>query len=188
VIEDPRFQIDEASRAAKWEAILQAGRLQETVTAAIERIQATRQDIDTVLAKVRDAERAGEDMEAASGAGASPHQDLKSAARKLKTKLAEVEKRLWIPPKTKGIVAREDALSKVRRVLGALQSSYDAPTAAQRLYLGQAEAFASEQVEEVNRLFAEEVAGFRALVDAAGIVLLPKLEPISTGEGDEGGE
>ena len=64
VLADPRFDVPAADRRARLDAQLAAGRLQETLTTAIERLRRTRQDVETVLAR-----HAAERAEAARLAG-----------------------------------------------------------------------------------------------------------------------
>ncbi len=167
VLADPRENFTAAERQAKYDAVLRAGRLQETATAAIERIQKTRADIDAVTAKLKKDEP-----------GSEPDPVVKSGTA-LKEKLDRLERRLWTPPKTKGIVAETDVWSKIGYPLGAMQSSWDAPTPAQLTYLGNAEAELRKVLEEFNKVFAEDVAKYREEVRKGNLVLVPEVEPIS---------
>jgi len=58
--------------------------------------------------------------------------------------------------------------------MGSMQSSWDAPTGAQRAYLREAERTASEVLSELDDLYAGEVAAFRESVRAAGLTLMPQ--------------
>ncbi|HEX7807992.1 MAG TPA: hypothetical protein VF608_04700, partial [Thermoanaerobaculia bacterium] len=129
VLPDPRDTFTPAQRQAKYDAILRAGKVQETVVEAINRITKTRNDIDAVAAKLKK-----EDDDPS----AEPPPLVKSGTE-LKTKLDAMEKRLWTPPKTKGIPAEKDVMAKIGYPFYSLQSSWDAPTAAQLTYLERAE-------------------------------------------------
>jgi len=94
-------------------------------------------------------------------ADAEPDPLVKSG-NDLKKKLDAMERRLWTPPKTKGIVAETDAMSKVQYPLGSLQSSWDAPTSAQLAYLTYSEGALREVLADYNKLYAEDVAKYRA--------------------------
>ena len=166
VMPDPRETYTAEQRQSKYDAILRAGRLQETATAAIERIQKTRADIDAVAAKLKKDEPSAE-----------PDPVVKSGTA-LKEKLDRIERRLWTPPKTKGIVAETDVWSKIGYPLGAMQSSWDAPTPSQLTYLDQAEVDLRAVLTDFNKLFAEDVAKYREEVRKATVVLLPEQEPI----------
>jgi photosystem II stability/assembly factor-like uncharacterized protein len=168
VLADPRFQIAPDDRQANWQTIARAGKLQERLTDAIERIRGTRDDIDVVLKKL--AERKKDP-----NAEDPPEvKELRKSAKALKDALTAVEKRLWRPPDTKGLTAPTDAWSKVSYVFRAVGSSWDAPTPAALDYLRQAEALAEKVLAENDQLFASKVADFRRQVAAAGIELLPE--------------
>ena len=159
VVPDPRATLADAARQSKYEAILRAGKLQETVTEAVERIRKTRADIDSVSAKLKKDEP-----------DAEPDPMTKSGAA-LKRKLDALERKLWVPPKTKGIVAETDVWSKINYPLFALQSSWDEPTPSQLAYLSRAEAALAEVMAEVNRVYAEDVAKYREEVQKGNVGL-----------------
>ncbi len=175
VLPDPRFRISPEDRQAKWEAILHAGKLRETVAEAVTRIVNLRKDVKVVLQKARQARA---DSLSRSPAELATLKAVMQEGKALQKKLTALEKRLRLPPRTKGIVKREDALAKINYVLRSLQSSFDAPTAAQLIYLRQAEALLQNVLQDYNRFFAEEVPHFRTTVQNAGITLLPEFTPI----------
>lgn len=148
VLADPRQDVPAADRAAKWDAILRAGRLQESVTEAIERIQKTRADIDAVTPKTKSDE------------APSP---LARPAKELKTKLDAMERRLWSPPKSKDLNPPTSVMSQLRSPLQGMQASFDAPTDAQLAWLAKAEAAYRAVLPDYNKLFAEDVAKFREM-------------------------
>ncbi len=168
VLADPRETIAAEARQAKFDAIMRAGKLTETVTTAIERINATRADIDAVSSKLKKPEDA---------ADKTPDPLVKSGAA-LKRRLDEMEKRLWVPPKTKGLVADTDVLSKITYPLQSMQSSWDAPTPAQLAYLDRAEASLRAVLADYNKLFAEDVAKYRADVQAKKVGLFAEEPPL----------
>jgi photosystem II stability/assembly factor-like uncharacterized protein len=174
VVADPRFAISTGSRLMNYEAQLEAGRIQEVVTEAVERIQQTRTDIDAVLAKQADRED-----DSADEAADSASDELEEAAKELKRDLKELEKRLWRRPDTKGIPADTEVLSRLERVQFFLSSSWDRPTAAQETYLRQTADLLEEVLADYNRFFEEEVAAFRRQVREQEIVLLPEAEPLN---------
>jgi photosystem II stability/assembly factor-like uncharacterized protein len=151
VLADPRDSVTAEQRQAKFDAVMRAGRLTETVATAIERIQRTRADIDSVSGKLKKDDTA---------ADKTPDPLVTSGAA-LKRRLDEMEKRLWLPPKTKGIVADKDVLSKIQYPLFAMTSSWDAPTPAQLAYLERAESMLRTVIADFNKLYAEDVARFR---------------------------
>ena len=170
ILPDPREKYSQETRQAKYDAILRAGRVQETIVEAIERVQKTRTDVDAVIAKLKKPEDA---------ASSSKEPDpLTKSANALKEKLDKIERRLWTPPKTKGIVAENDVLSRVGYPMNAMQSSWDAPTASQLDYLTRAETATREALADLNKLFAEDVAKFREEVRKQNLVLLPDVTPL----------
>lgn len=156
VLPDPRETYTAQERQAKYDAILRAGRLQETATEAIDRINRTRADIDTIAARLKKDDPKAE-----------PDPVVKQG-NTLKEKLDRMERRLWTPPKTAGIVADTDVFSKIGYPSYAMQSSWAAPTEAQLTYLSRAEAALRAVLADFNKLYAEDVAKYR---EAAAKVL-----------------
>ena len=171
VVADPRVPVSDAERQAKWAAIERAGRVQETATEVIQRIQRTRSDIDAVTAKVKkdEAEKTPDDK---------PH-PLEASGRKLKTRLDALERRFRTPPKTKGITSRDThVMGRLSLPMNGMQSSWDAPTPSQLAYLEVAEAMLRDALAEANKVFAEDVAKFRDEVKAANVALFTDTDPI----------
>ncbi len=161
VLPDPRETFTAETRQAKHDAILRAGALQEKATAAIERIQKTRTDIDAIAAAVKKEDEKEPDP-------------LTKSGNQLKEKLDRMERRLWTPPKTKGIVAETDVFSKIGYPMSALQSTWDAPTPAQLAYLARAEKLLTEVLADFDKLFAEDVARYREEVRKRNVLYLPE--------------
>ncbi len=162
---DPRDAIAPADRQAQWAAVLRAGALQEALTAGIERLREVRDDVGVVRRKLR---RDGDDSTAQNESAKA----LLAQCDTVEKRAGEIEKLLWVPPGTKGIVDFDDARSKVRRVLGSLQSSWDAPTAAQLAYLEEAAASTEAALARLGAWLDGEVAAFREAVQAVGVGLL----------------
>ena len=177
VVGDPRYKISDADRKVKFDAVMKAGKVQELAAAAIERIGNTQSDIDVIQKKIdvleKDWKKQNPDKKD------SPYKTLSDSARALKKDLSAQEKKLWTPPKTKGIVGEEDAWSKIQNAIDSLQSSWDKPTEAQLTYLRQAETLLTQQLKETNDLFSTKVSAFRKQVQDAKILLLPEYEPLS---------
>ncbi|MFL6246135.1 MAG: WD40/YVTN/BNR-like repeat-containing protein, partial [Thermoanaerobaculia bacterium] len=159
VVPDPRERYTAEQRQSKYATLLRAGRVQETATAAIERIQKTRADIDAIAAKLKKPDP-----------DADPDPLVKTG-NALKEKLDRMERRLWTPPKTKGIVAETDVWSKIQYPLFGLQSSWDEATPAQIGYLERAETELRAVLVDFNKLFTEDVAKYREDVRKGGLVL-----------------
>ncbi|HSL82645.1 MAG TPA: hypothetical protein VLF66_07695, partial [Thermoanaerobaculia bacterium] len=77
VLPDPRVEISQADRQAKYEAVLEAGQLRERLTEAIERVRAARRDVERIQAKAKEAQ--GEDR--AAGAEAAANGEAEEAGR-----------------------------------------------------------------------------------------------------------
>jgi hypothetical protein len=187
VLPDPRESIPEADRAAKYEAMTRAGEVREVIAEAITRIYRTRKDVDVLLGKVRLALEEAEEADPGAGESAaegedgeeSPLEALQKSGQKLQKTLTELEKKLWVPPDTKGIPYSADKpWSKAGRALFALGSSSDAPTPAQLTFLRLAEEAVTDALAEINRVFDEDVSAFRELVADSGLELLPRMEPL----------
>jgi hypothetical protein len=171
VLPDPAHANTPADWAARERAIERLGALQEATVEAQERIQAAREDLGIALGKLEaEAEEEGGDA-------------VKAAARELRGKLNALERRLHVPPDTPGIVDESGtAQDQVMNAAWALLSSWDPPNATQTAHLDRAQGTVSAVVEEVNRLFAEEVAAFRSLLQERGIGLFPEPEAIRIGK------
>jgi photosystem II stability/assembly factor-like uncharacterized protein len=168
VLADPRETIAPEARQAKFDAVMRVGKLTETITTAVERINKTRADIDSVSSKLKKDEDA---------ADKTPDPLVKTGAE-LKKRLDELEKRLWLPPKTRGILAETNVLGKINYPMESMQSSWDAPTPAQLAYLDRAESLLKTVLADFNKLFAEDVAQYREQVRTKNVVLLPEEPPL----------
>ena len=114
VLPDPRENISQAERVAKQDAMTRAGEVRDVLAEAITRIYRTRKDVDVLLGKVRLALKEAEEADPGAGESAaegedgeeSPLETLQKSGQKLKKTLTELEKKLWVPPDTKGIPYR----------------------------------------------------------------------------------
>ncbi|KDA54084.1 hypothetical protein EG19_01240 [Thermoanaerobaculum aquaticum] len=173
VLPDPRLSVAAEARAAKWQAILEAGALQETVAEAVGNLVELREDLKTVSTKL--ARRMEKEKEAQKGSkGESTAGKLKKQAQELVRRTEELEKLFRVPPGTKGIVDLGDALSTIREAMGGLQSSWDAPTPAQMATLSEGRAKLAKALAELEKFLTQEVAPFRQAVKEEGISLLPE--------------
>ncbi len=190
VLGDPRLQggtapsTDAAAdRRANYEMQAEAGRYQEVLSQAVERIQRVRGDVATVLARLDKEAKERKDKSQLPAAEQAAEQkageELAQAGRKLQERLTAVEKKLWQPPGTKGIVAAEDALSAIQFAGYAVGSTYQAPTAAQRSYLERGKRRLDAALAELNGLFAKEVPELRAKVKESELRLIPEYEPLA---------
>jgi hypothetical protein len=166
VLTDPRYDIPLADRRAKDEAVMGIGRQLEHGAEAADRLKAARDDLSDI------AERLTAAKDSASGT-------LAEDARALGKTLGSVRATLTGPDGLQGII-RDDAtaLAALNQVLYRMLASWDAPTEAQRLEAAAASRRLREAVEATNRVLAEDVAAFRARLEAAGFTLLPAQPPI----------
>jgi hypothetical protein len=137
----------------------------------------TRDEIDAIVERARADDEDGDTTDGSDASTMAGDADdaLIEDARDLKTRLSDLGAKLREPPGTKGIIAETDLLNEIAYVQGSLSSSWDRPTPAQEAYLRRAEARLRELVAEVNRVFEEDVAGFRERARTAD--LLEGLKP-----------
>ena len=175
VLADPAARLDADGWQRRWQAILAAGALRDAAVDAVRRVRDTRADVDAVLARLR--ARAAEQAppgERAERVKAVDEQPLAKAGRALRDRLTAVEKQLWSPPETVGIVAENDAVSKIFDAAGPLEGSWEAPSPSDAARLELARAKLGEVLAAVDALFAADVAAFRRDADAAGVRLLDR--------------
>lgn len=169
VLPDARVSVPMEARLEKEATTLRAGTIQERAAEAIARLTRAKADIDAIAALVR----ASEEQARKTGEAPGEPNPLVRQGADLKKKLETIERRLWTPPKTPGIVDNSQvALSRISRVISSLGSSWDAPTAAQLRYLEEAERLVEAGVADVERVFSNEVAAYRDAVNRSGIGLL----------------
>jgi hypothetical protein len=172
---DPQLGVAANDWQAWDAAVNRVGQLQDAVTEAVERVAATRADVGVVLSKLdarsKARERSGE-------TGNDPDRDLRRAARDLQKRLDEVERKLYVPPGTKGIVEDRTAQNRMEYMRRYLGSSFTTPTGTVKGHMETAETTVREVLAEVNKLYTEEVPAFRQKVTAAQIDLLGAQGPI----------
>ncbi|MEM9596622.1 MAG: hypothetical protein AAGD06_20305 [Acidobacteriota bacterium] len=178
VLGDPRMSIDPGQRRDRWRAQVQVGELQELVADAVGRIQTARSDVQTILAKLAEDDDA-EGADAGDGEGDAETKTLPQRGRELVQALDAMERRLWSPPSTKGIIADTHVYALIRRARRMLGSEWGTPTPTQSLYLERARAAVADLLPEVNRLFAEDVATFREEVRERPPMLLEEASPLA---------
>lgn len=167
VTPDPRFTISEADRRAKLNVILRAGQRQEVATEAVNRLRDAKKAVDRVNEQL-----ASKDDTASKA--------LRAAGDSLKQKLTSVEERFTGRRDVQGFLGGGTAvLSRIGEALGALGSSWDAPTPAQMAYLQQAEQALQASLAPFNRVVSEDLAAYRQQVEAARVDPVPPEEPLT---------
>jgi len=175
---DPDLKVTEADWQAREAAVARAGALQNAVADAITRVGTAKDDVRMVLAKL-DARKTERERNAPSGKeDDDPDKPLAKAARDLQKKLGEVERRLFVPPDTKGIVEDRTAMNAVGNAVRAMSSAWTRPNATAVGAMEEAEASIKEVLTDFNKLMAEDVAAFRKTVSDSGIGLLGEAGPI----------
>ncbi|HEX7181509.1 MAG TPA: hypothetical protein VF756_06670 [Thermoanaerobaculia bacterium] len=171
VLPDPRSKNTEADWQAREAALLRAGKIQDTLAEAVERIRKTRSDVDVVAQKVRKAQtEANKDKDAKPETPA-----LVKSAEKLQKGLTDLEKRIWTPYDTVGITPQLDVLTHLYYVWGYILSGWAPPSPTHLEYLRQVEKETAQVLADFNRFFDTEVADFRRQVAAEKVELLPEM-------------
>ncbi|HEV3075576.1 MAG TPA: hypothetical protein VHB47_14240 [Thermoanaerobaculia bacterium] len=185
VAADPASHNTDADWQTREAAVRRIGELEDSVVEAIDRVRAARADLDVVVGKLRRADAREEEKKKKAGtdtpekgAAAAPGNPLLRSARGLRRKLDAEERRLFVPPNTKGIVDDRTPFNRVQLALFSLDSSWDPPNPTQRAELQQAETATAAALQEVNRLLSEDVAAFRKQVAEAHVDLLPAETPL----------
>ena len=168
VLPDPRTDISVASRQAKLDALAQANHWAALSREAQDRIQEALQGVEEVLSRLADGDE--EDNE-----------ELKEGGEALKTKLQEALERLFTGPSCQGICGGNPVASPIREPLSRLGSSLDSPSPTDILAMDQAQTALGLVVEEVNTLFADDIADFRTLLQEAGFTPFPVRAPLEGG-------
>jgi hypothetical protein len=192
VLPDPRIQTGPADWQKREEALQRTGDLQDALVTALERIQRTRSDVDSVTALLGEKKKEEQDRARAEarakGLPAPDDKDekpdpLTEAAGKVRKGLDDLEKKLWGRPDVPVIQPDNDAASKVFNARGYVLSSSDAPSPTHLEYLRQAEVQVNKLLAEINQFFEKDVAAFRTKVDESGLRLLPPVEPLPVKSG-----
>jgi photosystem II stability/assembly factor-like uncharacterized protein len=159
VLADPRSTNTAADWQAREAAVARTEQLRNTLAEAVERIRATRADIDLVLDKAKKAPEAAK---------------LTTAGKALQEKLTALEKRLWTPYDTVGLSPGLDASTHLDYVRTYVTDTWAPPSPTHLEYLRQSEKEIAGLIADLNRLYAADVADFRRQVEAAKVGLLPE--------------
>ncbi|MEO7794732.1 MAG: hypothetical protein ABIV06_08160 [Thermoanaerobaculia bacterium] len=175
VLADPSSGNSAEDWQSRWQAILEAGRLNDAAVAAIERIGATRRDLDTVAERIRLANAQALRDETLK-ADALP---LAAEAKTVREGLEKLESRFWWPRDTVGITPDIDILSRLAYVRGYLGSSWSRPNPTHLEYLRQARQQVEAALVDLNAFYAREVEAYRAALAAQKLELVPELAPLA---------
>jgi hypothetical protein len=169
VVPDPRLEIPESRRLAKIRALERAGDWADLSQEAQDRLEDAVGGVDQVLETLASEDQDGE---------------LRGAAFELKDILEATLRDLFTGPECQGICGGRTPASTVLRPLTVLGSTLDAPSANDRLVMEQAEIALRSIVDEVNRVFEENIAAFRSRLQSAGYTPFPAREPLRMIAGD----
>ncbi len=192
VLADPRSPNREADWQQRWAVILHAGALQEAAVEAVERIARIRADVESSVAKAKQASEArraaerrdGKDVDQGRGRrqgddDAEASSPLADAAEKLEKGLADLDKRLWNRPDAQGLLAPEDILDQISIAGSAVTGQWDPPSPAQLETLDQLGGRLDGFLADFNRFCAADLAAFRKRVVDAKVGLLPEDPPLA---------
>lgn len=175
VLADPSSGNNAEDWQARWQAILEAGRLNDAAVSAIERIAATRRDLDAVAERIRTANAEALRDETVKEADLP----LAAEAKAVREGLEKLETRFWWPLDTVGITPDIDILSRLAYVRGYLGSSWSRPNPTHLEYLRQARQQLEAALTDLNAFYAKEVETYRAAFAAQKVELVPAAAPIS---------
>ena len=193
VAADPAARGGDADWQAREAALTRLGELQDSLVEAIDRLGAARSDLDVVIGKLRRADARAEEKKRKAGTppaagaeaggeeregGGARGNPLLRAAQQLRRKINDQERRLFVPPSTKGIVDDRTPFSRVQVALFSIDSSWEPPNGNQRTELQHAETVTAAALADVNRLLTGDVAAFRKQVADAHLDLLAVEAPI----------
>ncbi len=166
---DPRVEIDESARRAKYAAMQQAQAVMQRFEAVNKRLRAIRDRVETVRGHIKGLRKAERDE----GVKA-----LQEAADAVIEAFDALDKRISGDREGQGIT-RGDSLSRhLFRPLGSLRSSWDAPTGAQQRHLERAEEVMAELTEEVNALLTGVVEKYNDALKSARLSFAAETEPL----------
>ena len=111
-------------------------------------------------------------LELGGGGDDDPHEALRKATKETGKALKKLEERMWGKEVKQGILRGKGLANEVRRELGALTNSPEAPNPTERLGLARARAKVGEATAAVETFTKEAWADFRAAVAASGLGLL----------------
>ncbi len=181
---DPSLKTTEADWRAWDAATIRVGQLQNAVADAVNRLNATRKDVNQALAKLDARDKEREDQQPGVEAkGDDAEKALRKAARDLQKKITAVERRFQVPSDTKGLVEDETvALSRVGTARRAIGTSWETPSPTAQAYLQEAETSVQSALADFNKLYAEDVPAFQKKLADAKVDLVTDGGPINVGQ------
>ena len=165
VVEDPREEVPMEHRIAKLQALDRARSMTTALREAQQRLERAIQTAETVLESL---------------VGRSGGEALRDQGADLRRSLEGLNERLFSGPPCQGICGRSKLPSNVvRRPLQVLGGSPKEPTANERLMLAQAEQALDGIVDQVNRIFDDEVSAYSRRLQEAGYSPFSEADPLT---------
>jgi len=162
---DPRLEVPRRDRELKAAAIRRLGQRAEVATEAVERIRATKKALNAALTALGERED-------------STSQELALVGKELDETLDSLVA-MFVNPPGSGFGGDDlPVSSQLSRVYGSLQTSWDAPTEAQRLRLERTEVQLENALAEFNSMVIGEVAAYRSQLAQAGLDVIPGVEEL----------
>ncbi|MGQ9496337.1 MAG: WD40/YVTN/BNR-like repeat-containing protein [Thermoanaerobaculaceae bacterium] len=168
VLPDPKSGVSPQERQRQWQALVYAGKLQGTASAAIDALGVLKEDLNTVTKRL---EKQGQ------GAQPGDAKGILEKAERLLRRVEEVEKLFWVPPDTKGIVDWDNAWTTIREAAEKVASSWDPPTPGAMGALDQARGLLEKALAAYKDFQETELAPFKKELEEAGFSLLPNFSP-----------
>ena len=166
VLPDPRQNITAADRRAKEEMILRVGRELDVAAKAVEHLRGAREAVERISKRIQ-----GQEDPAA--------QDIRGREKTIKDSIEELIGRINAP-EVQGNRPDPVLVSlRLGSVYRSIQSSWEAPTEAQRIYLRRSETKLRQVLTEINRFFEEDMRAYQEAVEATGLPLFEEFEPFS---------
>ncbi len=163
IIPDPRLQIAPADRRAKSDALLAVGARMNQSHRLVGNIRQLEDAVQRVLEELGDRDR----------------EDLRAAGAALEDSLGALVGQIVRQAEGPGLFGRGNLVAgQLRNLYSSLDSSWDRPTDAQETAMMRVSARLDALVASFNGLAVREAVQFRDAARAAGLDLVPTVEPI----------
>jgi photosystem II stability/assembly factor-like uncharacterized protein len=166
VLADPRNPVSQASRRAKYSLILDNGKYIEAVTEAYKLIEENMVALDEVMKRIDRLDEKDKEY-------------IRIKAKEFKKRLTGYANRLSPPKNRSGIYEETELSVRLAMLENRLESSFDAPTAAQRLEFQNLKAAVHQELYKINRFFKEDFPRFIQELKNAGFSIFPKSKQIT---------
>jgi len=166
---DPRTQIPERDRKAKYDLIMKNGAYIEAATRAYDQIKESSEAVTEVLTKL---DQFPKDKQEA----------IKAEGSALAEKLSAFSRRINPPTDRAGIFEETELEPQLTGLGYRLETSLDAPTAGQQAEFKRLEVETKRIISQINQFFSTDYTAFLTLVEQAGFSPLPKAKAVTIKE------